>query len=254
MESQMNPCLSPHFWQIYEKTLKNAGYFCGASIHGIRRQLGKKVDEKYTAVRRSQHLTQADPRVFGQNYVANCSSVDGQAAFLGESSDHRHIDYFQSLEKFREQGLPCELLAHLEEAVSRDPRLCELQSEVQALTLKEGQGAALTEARRRLASHRKTLNEAALRQHQQEWVQSVEIRKSLLEKRSSRATSAKPISPEIYVFSFLNEDAFPKGWLPTSLYLRMRCGTQCKTSMHYVPAIFLSSTFRDSNPSMAPTL
>ncbi|KAL2440885.1 hypothetical protein ABEF95_008226 [Exophiala dermatitidis] len=158
------------FLAIYEKTLKNAGYFCRTSIHSIRRQLGKKVDEKYTAVQRSQHLTQADPRVFGQSYVANCSSVDGQAAFLGESSDHRHIDYFQSLEKFREQGLPCKLPAHLEETISRDPHLCELQSEVQALTLKEGQGATLTEAKRRLASYRKTLKHAALRQHQEEWV------------------------------------------------------------------------------------
>lgn len=57
--------------------------------------------ERYTAVERSQHLTQADPRVFGQSYVANCSSIDGQGAFLDESADHRHVEYFQSLEKFR---------------------------------------------------------------------------------------------------------------------------------------------------------
>ena len=53
-----------------------------------------KVAERYTSVQRSQHLTQADPRVFGQSYVANCSSVDGQAAFLREAPDHRHVDYF----------------------------------------------------------------------------------------------------------------------------------------------------------------
>jgi hypothetical protein len=40
--------------------------------------------------------------VFGQSYVANFSSVDGQAAFRDEDSDHRHIEYFQGLEKFRE--------------------------------------------------------------------------------------------------------------------------------------------------------
>jgi hypothetical protein len=44
-------------------------------------------------------MTQADSRVFSQSYGANCSSVDGQAAFRDEESDHRHIDYFQSLEK-----------------------------------------------------------------------------------------------------------------------------------------------------------
>lgn len=32
------------FLAIYEKTMKNAGYLCGTSIHAIRRQLGKKVD------------------------------------------------------------------------------------------------------------------------------------------------------------------------------------------------------------------
>ena len=26
-------------------------------------------------------------------------------AFLGEPADHRHVDYFHSLEKFREPGL-----------------------------------------------------------------------------------------------------------------------------------------------------
>jgi Protein of unknown function (DUF3435) len=34
------------FLAIYEKSLKNAGYLCGTSIHAIRRQLGKKVDGK----------------------------------------------------------------------------------------------------------------------------------------------------------------------------------------------------------------
>lgn len=70
--------------------------------------------ENYTSVQRSQHITQADLRVFGQSYLANCSSVDGQAAFLGELSDHRHIEYFQSIERFWEPGLPHELPARVE--------------------------------------------------------------------------------------------------------------------------------------------
>jgi Protein of unknown function (DUF3435) len=36
------------FLAIYEKTLKNAGYLCGTSIHAIRRQLGKKVDGEHS--------------------------------------------------------------------------------------------------------------------------------------------------------------------------------------------------------------
>lgn len=52
-------------------------------------------------MQRSQHITQADPRVFGSSYVANCSSVEGLAAFLGEETEHRHIEYFQGLERAR---------------------------------------------------------------------------------------------------------------------------------------------------------
>lgn len=55
------------FTEIFHTTLHNAGYMCATSIHAIRRQLGKKVDELYTEVQRSQHLTQADPRIFGQS-------------------------------------------------------------------------------------------------------------------------------------------------------------------------------------------
>jgi hypothetical protein len=123
------------------------------------------VTEKYTPVQRSQHLTQADPRVFGQSYVANCSSVDGQAAFLGEALDHRHVDYFQSLEKFRESGLPCELPAHLEDRLRSDPHLCELESEIQAFKRQEVSGSSLKEAKDRLVSYRKTLKHATLRQY-----------------------------------------------------------------------------------------
>jgi hypothetical protein len=85
------------FKDIFAAALINAGYLYGASIHSIRLQLGKKIDGKlpsaqrctrwllrssygshshrplansgdagkFTAVQRSQHLTQSDPSVFG---------------------------------------------------------------------------------------------------------------------------------------------------------------------------------------------
>lgn len=40
------PMTKAAFLDILRSTLVNAGYFCGASIHAIRRQLGKKVDRK----------------------------------------------------------------------------------------------------------------------------------------------------------------------------------------------------------------
>ena len=147
------------FTEISRSTFRNAGCLYATSIHAIRRQLGKKVDEIYTEVQRSQHLTQADPRIFGQSYVANMSSVDGQAAFLGERVDHSHIDYFQSLERFREQGLPCELPAHVEARLTQDPRLQEIEAEVQRGSYKDP--LSLKESKRRLASYLNTLRRKA---------------------------------------------------------------------------------------------
>ena len=157
------------FSDILRNTFRNAGYLCTTSVHAIRRQLGKKVDEIYTEVQRSQHLTQADPRIFGQSYVANTSSVDGQAAFLGEQVDHSHIDYFQSLEKFREPGLPCELPAHIEESLRQDCRRQELELEVQKSSKKDP--LHLRESKMRLASYLKTLKGSSLRQYQESWIQ-----------------------------------------------------------------------------------
>lgn len=127
-----------------------------------------------TTVERSQHLTQADPRVFGQSYVANCSSVDGQAAFRDEEGDQRHIEYFQSLEKFHEDGLPDKLPAHLEEELEQDPHLCELEENVQALmgaTGAMGDNQAFSTAKRQLTTYSRKLKRDALRLYQETWVQ-----------------------------------------------------------------------------------
>ena len=126
--------------------------------------------EQYTSVQRSQHLTQADPRVFGQSYVANCSSVDGQAAFRDEECDHRHIDYFQSLEKFHEEGLPDRIPSHLEQKILRDPQLVELDREAQNAVRTQGQPRALNRAKQRYTNLLKKLKLEALRQYQQHWV------------------------------------------------------------------------------------
>lgn len=103
--------------------------------------------------------------------MANCSSVDGQAAFRDEESDQRHIEYFQSLEKFHEDGLPDELPAHLEEELKQDLYLCELKAEVQTLRGAEGDNQAFSTAQRRLTTYSKKLKRDALRLYQETWVQ-----------------------------------------------------------------------------------
>ena len=91
------------FKRIVKKVLEQSRYFSYATVHFIQRYLRKKVDnkqinmgfsgalstnsaEKYTSIERSQHLTQSDPRVFGDKYVANISSVDEKKAFLHEAA------------------------------------------------------------------------------------------------------------------------------------------------------------------------
>src|SRR5271170_4850138 len=110
--------------------------------------------ERYTDVERSQHLTQADPKIFGQKYVANCSSVDGPGAFLQIPADHCGIDYFQSLEPFHEDGLPTELPAALKDALKGDPELMELQNKVSSLQNQQVARPELVEAKNRLAHYR----------------------------------------------------------------------------------------------------
>ncbi|KAN0069234.1 Protein of unknown function (DUF3435) domain containing protein [Elaphomyces granulatus] len=165
-----DPMPKSSFTAILKSTLTNAGYLYGPSIHAIRRQLGKEVDKRYTAVQRSQHLTQADERVFGQSYVANCSSVDGQAAFRNEESDHRHIEYFQSMEKFHEEGLPTKLPSHLADDIYHDSQLRELENEMQTLAQTGVGGKSRSRPKQRYANRLKKLKNQALRQYQEQWV------------------------------------------------------------------------------------
>jgi hypothetical protein len=85
--------------------------------------------------------------------------VEGLAAFLGEETDHRHVEYFQGLGRFREQGLPGKLPADRTESptesptesLERDPGFLELEQEVQSLKKMEVDQATLDKAKRKLS-------------------------------------------------------------------------------------------------------
>lgn len=93
MESRTSLCLEPHLSIFFGSTPRHVGYFYATPLHAIRRQLGKKADERYTEVHRSQHLMQGDPRVFKSNYVVNTPFIDGKAASLDEMASHIHSNY-----------------------------------------------------------------------------------------------------------------------------------------------------------------
>lgn len=118
----------------------------------------------------AQHITQADLRVFGDSYLANCSSVDGQSAFLGEDADHSHIEFFQGLERFHEDGLPSKLPAKRIEELKKDPGLLQRQDVVNKLVKSRSSIVALNKAKSELSQHWKTLEREARKTYQRQWV------------------------------------------------------------------------------------
>jgi thiamine pyrophosphate-dependent acetolactate synthase large subunit-like protein len=111
-------------------------------------------------------LIQENTKDYGQYYLANCSSVDGQAAFRGEQSHHRHIEYFQSLERLREDGLPNSLPAEVQVEVDNDADLLEFAKHIQTAITEDG----VKDAKRCWANAWKRLQQKRLRKHQKEWL------------------------------------------------------------------------------------
>lgn len=144
------------------------------------------LSERYTETERSQHITQSDPRIFGQSYVANCSSVDRQAAFLGETAEHDHIDFFQGLRRFREKGLPCNLPAEIEASLAHDPKLLELESQARQLeTDEETDPCQVREAKKRVRDYRSSLKAKTFQQYQQDWVRNRRVWKIITRGKES---------------------------------------------------------------------
>ncbi|KAF7504465.1 hypothetical protein GJ744_002202 [Endocarpon pusillum] len=137
------------FSEILQATSVAAAFASNVTVHVIRRGLGKKVDTLYTEAQRSQHLTQADPRIFGTNYMANISSASGQDCFLGEPLDHHHVLFFQGLSQFVEPGLPTELPAQEEDKLRQDPSLRAIEAELQACSVADSDGRRRPEQTRR---------------------------------------------------------------------------------------------------------
>ncbi|KAI9768035.1 MAG: hypothetical protein M1839_004298 [Geoglossum umbratile] len=158
------------FERIVRSVMRMSGYFGYATVHAIRRYIGKKLNERYTETERSQHLTQNDPRIFGQSYVANTTSCDGRRAFLDEAAQHDHIEYFQGFSKFHEKGLPHVLPAEKKAALENDPRIIELRDRVWQLKLKGASAEDIRNARNRVRSCRCSLERVALQEFQNQWV------------------------------------------------------------------------------------
>lgn len=134
-------------------------------------RLLKYFTERATAAERSQLLNQNDPNVFGQSYIANTSSIDGQSAFLDEPAKTRHIQYLQGVSRFHENGLPASLPAEKEALISQNPELLQLQEEVEQLIKDCADEYTISMAKQNLRRCRRQIKDEALRQYRVDWVQ-----------------------------------------------------------------------------------
>ncbi|KAI9767334.1 MAG: hypothetical protein M1840_005743 [Geoglossum simile] len=145
------------FEGMIRSVMEMSGYFGCPIIHAIRRGLGKKLNERYNETERSQYITQNDPRIYGQSYVANTSSCDGRRAFLNEAAEHDHIEYFQGFGKFRENGLPRYLPAEKKKPSWK--------------RMKDSSNIRRGEASGEIRNYYNSLYRASLREYQTWWIQ-----------------------------------------------------------------------------------
>lgn len=127
--------------------------------------------EHYSSAMVAQVLTQKDDKVYGQDYVAHCSSISTVDEALGEEEDTTHIDYFQSYAQFHETGLPCKLLATHEESIEKNPELIQLKLRISGLKGKVEDSGILSKLRTEYGVAKARLRVSALQQYQTDWVQ-----------------------------------------------------------------------------------
>ncbi|KAH1917221.1 hypothetical protein KXV48_008353, partial [Aspergillus fumigatus] len=126
-----DPLTKEKYQKDFRKILANAGYFVTATVHAMRRALGKAVRNKYSSAHVAQILTHQSKSVYGNDYLASCSGVDVFNALRGRLADHTHIEYFQGYGQFHEHGLPRQLPIEEEQKINADPHLVAKATEIQ---------------------------------------------------------------------------------------------------------------------------
>ncbi|KAF5857607.1 hypothetical protein ETB97_005536 [Aspergillus alliaceus] len=162
------PLTKEKYQEGLRKILVNAGYFVTATVHAMRRELGKAVQDKYSSALVAQILTQRSKTVYGNDYLANCSGVDVFNALRGRTADHTHIDYFQGYDRFHENGLPRRLPIEEEQKIDEDPCLVAKAAEIQ-----QAQSADdIRRLKRDYSILKRRISSSRLQQYQSQWVRS----------------------------------------------------------------------------------
>ncbi|PTU20531.1 hypothetical protein P175DRAFT_0531869 [Aspergillus ochraceoroseus IBT 24754] len=118
-----DPLTKESYQADFRRIMAAACYYVTATVHAMRRALGAAVEEKYSLTHTAQILTQKSTAVFGNNYLADCSSVDATNTVRRKPVEHGHVEYFQGFGQFHEAGLPRRLPFEEEQSIEADPRL-----------------------------------------------------------------------------------------------------------------------------------
>ncbi|PYH76412.1 hypothetical protein BO82DRAFT_321834 [Aspergillus uvarum CBS 121591] len=163
-----DPLTKESYQADFRRIMAAACYYITATVHAMRRALGAAVEEKYSLTHTAQILTQKSTAVFGNNYLADCSSVDATNTVRRKPVEHTHVEYFQGFGQFHEAGLPRRLPFEEEQSIEADPRLQAKMKELCDVLDDE-------ESKRIHKEHmvlRREIYSKRLQQYQSEWVQS----------------------------------------------------------------------------------
>ncbi|PYH76431.1 hypothetical protein BO82DRAFT_347115 [Aspergillus uvarum CBS 121591] len=163
-----DPMTKESYQADFRRIMAAACYYVTATVHAMRRALGAAVEEKYSLTHTAQILTQKSTAVFGNNYLADCSSVDATNTVRRKPVEHAHVEYFQGFGQFHEAGLPRRLPFEEEQSIGADPRLQAKLKEI--CDVLDGE-----ESKRIHKEHmvlRREIYSKRLQQYQSEWVQS----------------------------------------------------------------------------------
>ncbi|KAJ5829188.1 uncharacterized protein N7525_007441 [Penicillium rubens] len=174
---QETPLTKQKFCSCLRQIFTAAGYFGElATIHCIRRNLGKKVEKRNGSAPVSQILAHRGLNTFPEHYQAHCSSIDTVGAVLDEEDQSDHIEYFQGYVQYYERGLPGELPAEIKESILEKPDMVEMRAQIDSFAQNHDENSLKNkklEYRKALVRHR--LFE--LRQYQIRWAQEKRDRK-----------------------------------------------------------------------------
>ncbi|KAI9838207.1 MAG: hypothetical protein M1837_002522 [Sclerophora amabilis] len=145
------PLLKRKLDRIVKSVLNLSGYFAKATVHAIRRYVGKTIDVKSNDLRtsRSPDFASLAKPILQTRQL----SMGDWPSLTSLSVDH--VDYFQSFAKYREKGHLSSLPAEKEAPIIQDPQLTDMESHISRLGSGLGTSSEIKDALSKPASRRK---------------------------------------------------------------------------------------------------